>query len=146
LVRNPRIESARLFNGVRFDGSILAEESSEGAWRLRYEALVSQRREEEADRKIDGFIREGRLTPAQAPFAKALLTAPQTVQFDGESRPIGQLFASLVERQPVSRLFHEEAPEQEVADYSQQLLLPEEAEFYRKHFPDISLDAIAQKR
>jgi hypothetical protein len=97
---------------------------------------------------VDGFIREGRICPAQAPFAEAMLLAEDAIEFDGESRPIRQLLISMIERQPPMALFSAIAPDrgQEGHATTHPALLPEEAAFYRKHFPDVSLEEIASRR
>jgi hypothetical protein len=156
LVRNPRVPTARLFTeGITFfseldlEGDSLADATAavftEGSWRKRYEDLAQQRREEEAERRVRQFVAEGKITPAQAPFAKSLLLAQgESVTFDGRIRTVAQLFSALLEQQPTLALFDERAPDR--TDYSSQLLLPEEVAFYRQHFPDVSLEEIAKIR
>jgi len=118
-----------------------------GAWRRRYEDLREEIRREEAERQVEKFVEQGKLCPAQAPFAEALLQAADTIVFDGEKRPLRQLLIAMIERQPPMALFSELAPScGNAGDHSAQLLLPEEAEFYRRHFPDLSLDDIARRK
>lgn len=142
LVRSPRVESARLFctelePAARWD--------SRSSWRTRYERLESEVREREARAAVERFVRQGRLTPAQAPAALSLFLTSTSVTFDGRSVPVAEVLRDLLDKQPVSPLFREHAPEPP-SDYSQQLLLPEEADFYRRHFPDVSLDEIARRK
>ncbi|MFY9234652.1 MAG: hypothetical protein WAO58_09355 [Fimbriimonadaceae bacterium] len=180
LVRNPRVESAQLYSGIRFDGrlgdaallkgeglveavgSILGLPSPEpfphppapsprhepfvergSNWKERYERLVGEQEEREADRLVREFVAVGKLCPAQAPLAKALLLSSDTVAFGGESRPLRQVAQEMIERQPRLALFSEIVPDGGSEGASSHLLLPEEAEFYRKHFPDVSLEEIA---
>jgi hypothetical protein len=138
LVRNPRVDSARLFHGeVRFMGGLEPDPACQAEWRRLREARVGQ--------EVEDLMRAGRLCPAQASFAKALLMSDDTIEFDGESQPIRHLVAAFLERQPRLPLFSERAPAP-TSDHSPHLLLPEEAAFYRRHFPDISLDEIAKRR
>jgi hypothetical protein len=50
----------------------------------------------------------------------------------------------MIERQPPHGLFSEIAPGNSASSNAQ--FSPDEAEFYRKHFPDVSLDVIAARR
>jgi hypothetical protein len=63
---------------------------------------------------------------------------------DGKSVPIRLLAQELIQQMPSRDFTKQLVPEK--ADFSNHLLLPEEAEFYRRHFPDVSLSAIAQQR
>jgi hypothetical protein len=132
LVAKPRVADARLFHG-----SIESDSVDE-----QPQPKPSEGNHEE---RIAGFIREGRLLPSQAEFAKALLSATGDIRFDGRSIPVARVFEQLVERQPSHRLFGELGREDAV-DHSAHLMLPEEADFYRRYFPEISLDAIAQRK
>ena len=173
LVRNPRIQSARLFGGeVVFEGALGDER---GDWGERGEpegggenfnsppsppspqspqshpssdSLANEwsaLRNAQVDHEVDQLMRAGRLCPAQKQFAKALLLAEDAINFDGVAKPIRQLVLAFLERQPRLNLFAELTPAP-TADHSNHLLLPEEASFYRKHFPDVSLDEIAKRR
>ena len=145
IVRNPRIASAQMFSSeVRFDTSLESKPAGEN-WQRKYDQLVRERREEQAERQVRQFVSQGKLTPAQAPFAKALLSSDDAILFDGESQPLGQLLSALIQRQPPHRMFGERAPAS-TADYSSHLLMPEEVAFYQKHFPGVSLDEIAKRR
>ena len=121
-------------------------ETGEGApetWRRRYDQLLSDPREKEADGRLREFVAQGRLTPAQMPFARALMLASDTVAFAGTSLPAAKLSRSDREA-AAAPLFGEQAPDQQ-PDYSAQLLLPEEAAFYSST-PEVSLDEIARAR
>lgn len=177
IVRTPRVADARLFSGICFcgelcgagassksdlsdpsdtsdssDGSVgLAgfreEPQSEGPWRQRYEALCAGNRRIEAEQAVQGFVKEGRICPAQAPFAEAMLQAEDTIEFDGESRPIRQLLIAMIERQPPMSLFSAIVPDHDRDGHATSaLFLPEEAAFYRRHFPDVSLEEIAARK
>lgn len=116
LVRHPRVESARLFSGALLED-----------WRGKYEALETQA-------TLDSLVREGKLTPAQAPIAGRLLAA--SPRFSQQA--VRGLVLELLELQP-DRRFHELAP---AASGEPNHLEPEQAEFYRKHFPGLPLDLI----
>jgi len=90
-------------------------------------------------------MRQGRLCPAQVSFAKALLLTETPIEFDGASQPIRQLALGLIQCTPKTSFFAELAPAP-TEDHSRHLMLPEEAAFYRRHFPDVSLDEIAKRR
>lgn len=137
LVRNPRVSDAKLF----FAGPL--EPSQD--WQSRYEKLQDQLRQETAERDAESLLKQGRLTPAQLPFAIALLQADDTVPFGCERAPVGRLLRRLLEARPASPLFGEIAPGP-AQDHSATLMLPEEVDFYRRHFPDVSLEQIAAKR
>jgi hypothetical protein len=134
LVRNPRVASARLFGGeVRFVASL--DPSLDREWRQLREARV--------EREVEDLLRSGRLTPAQRQFAQTLLASDDTIEFDGESRPVGDLVRSLIERQPRLNLSVEVAPAP-ISNIPH--LHPEEADFYRRHFPDLPLEEIASRK
>ncbi|MBC8064507.1 MAG: hypothetical protein H7Y17_06740 [Chlorobia bacterium] len=142
LVRFPRVASAQLFND-----SILFESKIEFGidWRAKYEEAMVIQRTHMAQEQIKKWIAKGQITPAQAPYATALLSQESGIEFNGGLIPIRDLVSKLIASQAQHGMFGEHAP-QPIEDTSSVLMLPEEAAFYRKHFPDVSLEAIAQKR
>lgn len=142
LVRNPRVESARMFSGsVRFSANL---ELSDGpSFRHDYERLKAEHRAEDTERQVQGLVRAGKLCPAQAAEAKALLMTEDVVEFGNDRRPVRQLLLDLLSKQPPMHLFAEVAPNPHAAD---NLLLPEEAAFYQRHFPEVSLEEIAKRK
>lgn len=129
LVRNPRVADARIFGDtIQFFGKLEASES------IRSEISA----------QIEHYVRQGKITVAQAPIAQEILTRTMNLQFHEEAG-IALLFTQFLERQPRHRLSTEIARMQ-VRDYSNHLLLPEEVDFYRKHFPDIDLSEIARSK
>lgn len=139
LVRRPRIASARLFasEGLFFWGGL--DEAS--TWKARCAELEAQIAGREADEALETLMTQGRLTPAQAPIFRALTRASQTIEFDGESMPVAALVQKLVELAPRHSLFAELAPG---ATLSNPHLSADQADFYAKRFPDLSLDEIAK--
>lgn len=125
LVRTPRVESARLFSGRLEPVKVSGPDPSE---------------------TIARFVREGRLTPAQAPYAEALMRAEAAIEFGDDASSPARLLIAMLERQPPLAMFADVAPSPPSGDYSSALMMPEEAEFYRRHFPDISLDQIARRK
>lgn len=125
LVRTPRVESARLFSGR------LEPRRSAGP---------------DPTETVARFVREGRLTPAQAPYAEALMRAEAAIEFGDDGNTPARLLIAMLERQPPLAMFTDVAPSPPTGDYSAALMMPEEAEFYRRHFPDISLDQIARRK
>lgn len=145
LVRKPRVAGARLFSGVCFEATLEPGPPREN-WATKYAQLEADVRSKAAARQTDALVATGRLTPAQVPFAVALLTASDTIEFDGTRLPVGQVLLQMLEMRPPLALTDELAPAGTKADFSDVLMLPEEAEFYRRYFPDIGLDQIAAKR
>lgn len=143
LVRRPRVADARLFTGLCFEAEFQGDERED--WAGRYADLESRVRREAAERQAEELVAKGQLTPAQLPFALALLSTTDTVTFDGTRVPVGQVLMQLLTARPPMLLTDEIAPAPQ-ADFSHVLMLPEEAEFYRRYFPDIALDQIAAKR
>lgn len=142
LVRHPRVKSAQLFDDtLRFD----TEVSFGIDWQARYEEAIRRQRKDSARDQVAKWVAGGVITPAQAPYASALLVEETGVEFNGGLTSIRDLVAKLIVAQPRHSMLGEFAP-QPVEDVSSLLMLPEEAAFYRKHFPDVSLEAIAQKR
>ena len=152
LVRKPRVQTAKMFGAeVCFWSELdLSEQadrtdlSDDSIWRSRFESLRAKVEGENASRRVDELIKEGKLLPAQAEYATAILQSEQTIDFDGESRPVHQLLVAMIEKQPPHGLFSEMAPGSSAPSNAQ--FSPDEAEFYRKHFPDMSLDVIAARR
>ncbi|MCH7903162.1 MAG: hypothetical protein IH944_01190 [Armatimonadetes bacterium] len=144
LVKKPRIGSARLFNedGYTFFGSIVEEEID---WRAKYESTTAQHSKQRAADQVGQFIADGKLLPAQAKFAEALLQRDDTVLFDGETVAINELVKGLIESGPQHNLFKELAPNP-TSDQEQHDLPPAEAQFYAQHFPGLSLSEIAKRR
>jgi DNA-directed RNA polymerase specialized sigma24 family protein len=71
----------------------------------------------------------------------------QSVTFDGESVPIAKLLIKMIEQRPPVAVTDEIVPDFSLTlDASASLLLPEEAAFYKRYFPGVSLAEIAQRR
>lgn len=146
LVEHPRIADARLFAGaVRFDTKLEAPVDPEPDWKARCEELQRREAVRAARAKTSELVRQGKLLPAQVPFAEAILLASGSVEFGDGSEPIGRTFERLLDLQPEHGMFRmlTEAQRQEAAE---NLLLPEEVAFYRRHFPGIDLGEIAARK
>lgn len=157
LVKNPRVASAQIYSGT--EGHILAGEwirfdsefATEPDYQADYERLCRQRDAERIDRDLDTWQRQGKLNPAERPFARALLMTREVVAFGQETRAVAQIARQWIEQRPASAApaahrataASDLAAPQEAAKF---LLLPEEAAFYQRHFPDISLEEIARIR
>ena len=131
LVRFPRVESARLFaDSVGF---------SVGGW---VDTIPSQ-----AEHELRVLVREGKLLPAQLPFARALLGCSERVVFDGSTTSVRDVLLSMIRRQPAHGMLGTgPVTEMAAAEAGDSLMLPEEAAFYRRYFPNIPLAKIAQRR
>lgn len=124
LVRRPRVPSARLFaDGPSFVGRVEAPDSADAE-------------------TLDRLTAEGRLAPAQRPFAEALLADSGTVEFDGGVEPVRSLVLRMLGAALPHSLFTESAPVAPTAAG----LAPEEADFYRRVFPGLDLGEIARNR
>ncbi|MBL8039998.1 MAG: hypothetical protein JNM04_01500 [Chthonomonas sp.] len=142
LVKNPRVQSAQIFTNTLFFVSQL-EPSVD--FKSRCAELEGQLAEREAVDLIDQYVRQGKLTPAQVPFARALAVQCNAIQFGDSEQSVRDLLMAILDRQAPHTLFEQMAPTSD-ADADANLLLPEEAEFYRKHFPNIALGEIAQRK
>lgn len=139
LVRSPRVADARLFAGrVTFEAEFRAETD----WRRRCEALEAAQCAAEAERTADRLVADGRLTPAQRPFAVALLTRSDRTVFGGEPKSVAELALGLIESGVPHGLFSELAATPSQPGSS---LEPDQTEFFRRHFPDVSLEEIARR-
>lgn len=170
LVRSPRVPGAQLFaDSVRMFGELQpspesdarqlsepVEDSPDGevtdsvefgdaSWRERYSTLRVEFDRMVAESRIDAYLRSGKLVPAQAPYAMALLRSSGVVTFDGESRTVPQLVCALLDRQPRLSLFAQLTPDS-ARDDEETRLFPDEVEFYRRHFPGVSLTEIAERK
>jgi len=141
LVRQPRVASAQIFSGdsLQFDREFSATPDYQAA----YERLQQARQREQSDENLRRWVQEGRLTPAQVPFARALAAASDTLEFDGRSVPVSHLLAELIRHAPS---FRRGTPIASTPESDDALMLPEEAAFYRQHFPDVTLREIAARR
>lgn len=146
LVRAPRVVDARLFSeSPCFCLPQCGLEPNFVNWRQRAEELERKMHDDWAKRQVQAFVASGRLTPAQAPIAEAIMRVSDRIEFDGDSAHVAKLFVDLLELRPGLRLFGELAPNAN-AEAAAVALLPEEAEFYRRHFPDVALSEIAGVR
>jgi hypothetical protein len=151
LVRNPRVPDAQLFfDEVVFVSELGVEAPPPGGkpttadyWRKRYLNLRRQTRASEVDEQMKKYVRSGKLVPAQVPFARAMMLADDTVEFNGASRPLRTLLTALLDRAAASPSFSEIVPD---SSAEQALLTPEEASFYSRHFPGVSLQQIADAK
>ncbi len=142
IVRFPRVKSAQLFDdSMRFETPV--EFGID--WRAKYEDAVRLRKHHDANQQVAKWVEGGLVTPAQAPFVSALLVEDSGVEFNGSLVPVRDLVAKMIGAQPKHSMFGE-IVRSSGEDDSLSSMLPEEAAFYRKHFPDVSLKSIAEKR
>ncbi len=142
LVQNPRVRSARLFTGcTHMEGGRLDDDLPDRLAEMRAEMA-----RERAERRVAEFVRLGKLLPSQASMVETLLSRCELVEFDGSAVSVGQLVETIFDRQPSHRLTEEVGRMQAVEQAAAHLMLPEEAEFYRRHFPGVDLAEIAQRR
>ena len=155
LVRHPRVAGAGFFSAaecVVFSGEILSDLSPRpplrdeplGEGELRPHPTLPQGGGIPSE-TLSKLVREGRMVPAQVPFAEALLACDGAVEFSGDRRPLRELLLALLERQPPLALFGQTAPASPGIDRPA-TMLPEEAAFYTRHFPGVPLTAIAEAK
>lgn len=144
LVQNPRVADAQLFQSdeIWFRAEMAEAEGTD--WRGAFHRLQRMQREQEAARQVEGWIEQGKLLPSQAEFARAILQVEDSIDFDGDSVPLKDLLISMFECQPPHQLF--QAIRAAEASPVRHDFEPEEADFYRRYFPDIDLGDIAERK
>lgn len=134
LVRKPRIDGARLFR--RDD-------------RVEFDTELELPAPPVELTPADEDLLTSRLTPAARPFARALLGSGGKVSFGRETVGAGALVRSLLAAMPRHRFSAEPVTGARTTadpDADASLFTPEEADFYRRHFPGTSLREIARHR
>ena len=148
LVRRPRVAGAGLFSEggcVAMTGELAEERKQADADPTPSPTGPPFVPQGEPSPELGRLVREGRMVPAQVPFAEALLACDGAVEFSGDRRPLRELLIAMLERQPPLALFGQSAPVK--ADSERPAtMLPEEAEFYRRHFPGVPLTTIAEAK
>jgi len=132
LVRHPRVSDAALFHQDTV--TFFAEMPPDRSYRDR-----------KVRQQVETLVREGRIAPAQADAAARLLAQSDRVGFDADSPSVAALFRQFLDQAPTSGMFASVARAPQ-GDFSSDLMMPEEAAFYRRHFPDVSLSEIAKRR
>ena len=124
LVKRPRVDGARLFS--RPD-------------RVTFEADLELPPREIRISPADEVLLGTRCVPAARPFARALLAAAQEVTFGAQTVATGALVRSMLTAMPRHRFTSDplvtSTPTRSDEDADAALFTPEEASFYRKHFP-----------
>ncbi len=138
VVRNPRVESARLFDTRPLFSSGFADvDYAELAYRAQAES-----RRARATSRVEALVNKGQLAPRQAKVATLLFACGAEV--DGQ--PVADLVDQLLEDFPKANIFSQQAPAAADHESALNLLLPEESAFYRRHFPGVDLSEIAKRR
>lgn len=142
LVRYPRVESARVFHLVPVFEASFVDFDYQGAIDEKNRQIAFQR----ADRVAEKWINEGKVQPSTRDWVRSLLACDMAT----EAGTVSDVFSKFIDSLPRSHRFAELAPADRSAmskeESSRHLLLPEEAAFYRKHFPGLDLRAIAEGR
>lgn len=109
------------------------------------DARIFRARPQEVAERVEALIGQGKLWPHQRDLAEAILGQSESLRFSGVTMTWGDAVERLLKAAPGHKLFRQIAP---VADQEAEaaLLLPEEADFYRRHFPGLDLNAIAAQR
>ena len=138
VVRNPRVESARLFD--------TRPQFSTGFSDVDYAKLAhlaqAESRQARAASLAEKLVNSGQLAPRQAKVATLLFACD--AQIDGHA--VSDLATQLLEDFPKANIFSQQAPAAADHESALNLLLPEESAFYRRHFPGIDLSEIAKRR
>ena len=138
VVRNPRVESARLFDTRPLFSSGFADVDYA---KLAHQAQVESRKQE-AGNQVEILVNSGQLAPRQATVATLLFACD--AEIDGQS--VAELVGKLLEDFPKANIFSQQAPAAADHESALNLLLPEESAFYRRHFPGVDLKEIAKRR
>ena len=149
LVRSPRVATAQLYSdAICFERDWWASEApsqNEATWQKRYEQFANDVRSKEACELVEQWIHRGQLLPAEAPYARAILASDDCVTFCENRISVGELLRKMVASRKGHSLFREQAP-MPTQEAASALLLPEEVEFYQRHFPGVDLNEIAQRK
>jgi hypothetical protein len=140
LVQEPRVEGARLFRSVRFHQGELIDERAE--LRRTVDRLIAEAQKKHAEERVEEYVRDGRLTPAQAPFAKALLQLNSDIRFSGEDLAVSTVTEGLIEARPANPLGKQLVP---FAEAEMPRLDPEREAFFRRVVPDLDPAEIAKR-
>jgi hypothetical protein len=129
VVRNPRVKSARLFcESPDFEAHFTDVDYS-----TQFLEQQQSLRTEMAKMSVSEFVKQGKICPAQREFAETIMASEHVAAMQ-----------AFILNQPKSSLFN--APTMTPKSSESDLLMPEVAAFYRKHFPGIDLTEIATKR
>ncbi len=154
----PRVADARLWSDAcRFTAHWVAPEAGEGEEQMNEESVVgaeetpqpsvsaptdASRVDAERDALLTGWMQRGRLTPAAAPYARALLQATGTmVRFGEESLDAATLFRKLMEAMPALDLYSERAltvPDDDMP------FTDEQRAWLLRHWGDVPLKTLAE--
>ena len=138
VVRNPRVESARLFDTRPLFNSGFTDIDYA---KLAHQAQAESKKREAASR-AEKLVNSGQLAPRQAKVATLLFACE--AEMDGQ--PVSELVSQLLEDFPKANIFSQQAPAAADHESALNLLLPEESAFYRRHFPGVDLSEIAKRR
>lgn len=142
LVQKPRIADAQIYSD---DYVWFTADVPEVDWKEHFDQLSRRISAQHAEEMASQYVEQGKLLPSQVDFAVAMFKHNAVIEFDGDSVPLQKLLIAMLDNTPPHMLFQEQAPNA-AADSANYLMLPQEAEFYRRYFPDVSLDQIAQRK
>lgn len=155
---NPRVASAQLFaqtkeaqpmTNLPADWNPETPEREivhESALTERIRALEAQLRQFQAQAQVERWVSEGRIAPAQAPLAEALLMSDDTlaVRFHGQEQTMSALFHQFVESLPKREWLAETAPMPDNLDPDFNNV--EALAFLRQVFPELNPAEILQQK
>lgn len=127
IVANPRVASARLFCSD-------FREATGGEWKSRARELQKEMQARDAEERIGRLIKEGFIAPASKQAALDLFTAANEKGF-------GEEIIAFIRSCPKQVVMTEIAP-----GVLSEHCSSEEVEFYKKHFPNISIEEINKRR
>jgi hypothetical protein len=140
LVRFPRVESARIFHLAPMFQAEFIDFDYQSAIAERQKCLAFER----ADRKVEKWINEGKIQPALRECVRTLLACDAFTEVGSVSEVFSKFIESLSRSNPFAELAPTDWTSVNREESSRHLLLPEEAAFYRKHFPGLDLRTIAE--
>ena len=148
IVKNPRVRSAQLFH---LEGLIDSETQESTAASVmdensnldpsKKEDLKNSKVNLNLGTKIDNWVRNGQLLPSQAKIVRKLV---QPIGQFAQGQELSLMISEIFDLQPGHGLFKNQT-EELVRESNSALLLPEEAAFFKRHFPEVSLDEIARR-
>jgi len=109
--------------------------------RHRLEQFRAEIRQREVEQRVDGAISAGQLPPVCKDAATAILHSDASVKFSDADTPVADLFADILAKLP--RRFRRPLAGAGMTNAAENMTQAEKA-FFAKHFPDLTLDQVAE--
>lgn len=109
--------------------------------RQRLEQFRAEIRQREVAQRVDSAVSAGQLPPVCREAAQAILLSDASVKFSDADTPVAELFVRILEALP--RQFKRPLAGAGTANAADNMTQAEKA-FYSRHFPDLTLDQVAE--